>query len=285
MLPGQAALRGQGAPVSAVSTFSTGVNLVEVYATVTDRQGQPVTGLAAADFQVLEDHVPQTVTTFAAGEFPLSVTIALDRSFSMAGERLALSKQAARTFIAALRPTDEVTVLAIGSEINTITPPVSAREAGATNWGSIDAWGTTPLYDATAQALDAIQARSGRRALLIISDGSDRDSRTAATDLIAHARQSNVLVYPVAIGGTRPPVFAELANVTGGRTFFIDDPKRLESQLGALARELRFQYLLGYAPSRDASGTPGADPAWRAIEVAVSRPDVRVRARDGYFSR
>jgi len=282
MLPGQAALQGQEAPVSTPSTFSTGVNLVEVYATATDREGQPVTGLTAADFRVTEDHEPQAITTFAAGEFPLSVTIALDRSFSMTGERLALSKQAARTFIAALRPTDEVVVLAIGSEIETITAPVSAREAGATRWDSIDAWGTTPLYDATAQALDAIQARSGRRALLLISDGSDRDSHISATDLIARARQSDVLVYPVAIGGTRPPVFAELANVTGGRTFFIDDPKRLESQLGALARELRFQYLLGYTPSRGA--TPGADPGWRAIEVTVSRPDVRVRARDGYFA-
>ena len=282
------ALRGQSGQASPaqspVSTFSTGVNLVEVYATVTDRGGQPVTGLTAADFEVLEDRAPQAITTFAAGEFPLSVTIALDRSFSMAGERLARSKQAARTFIAALRPSDEVVVLAIGSEITTITPPVSAREAGATRWESIDAWGTTPLYDATAQALDAIAARSGRRALLLISDGSDRDSHTTATDLIARARQSNVLVYPVAIGGTRPPVFAELANVTGGRTFFIDDPKRLESQLGALARELRFQYLLGYTPSRDASGTPSANPGWRAIEVTVSRPDVRVRARDGYVA-
>ena len=283
---GQPAVRGQSVPGGASSasqtqsTFSTGVNLVEVYATVTDRGGQPVTGLTAADFEVREDRVPQAITTFAAGEFPLSVTIALDRSFSMAGQRLALSKQAARTFIAALRPADEVVVLAIGSEITTITPPVSAREAGATRWESIDAWGTTPLYDATAQALDAIAARSGRRALLLISDGSDRDSHTTATELIARARQGNVLVYPVAIGGTRPPVFAELASVTGGRTFFIDDPKRLEAQLGALARELRFQYLLGYTPLREGN----ADPGWRSIEVTVSRPDVRVRARDGYVA-
>ena len=278
MAPAQPALQEQS---PSVSTFSTGVTLVEVYATVTDREGQPVTGLTAADFKVAEDRVPQDITTFAAGEFPLSVTIALDRSFSMAGERLRLMKQAAQTFIAALRPTDEVMILAIGSEIETIAPPMPAHQAAATRWESIDAWGTTPIYDATAHALDAIQARSGRRALLIISDGSDRESRTTATDLIGRARQSDVLVYPVAIGGTRPPVFAELANVTGGRTFFIDDPKRLEAQLGALARELRFQYLLGYTPSRAA----GADPGWRAIEVMVSRPDARVRARDGYFAR
>jgi Ca-activated chloride channel family protein len=277
VVPAQPVLRGQTPPIA---TFSSGINLVEVYATVTDREGQPVTGLTVGDFRVMEDRTPQTITTFAAGEFPLSITLAIDRSFSMAGERLALSKRAAQTFIESLRPTDEVMVLAIGSEIETITPPVAAREAAATRWEAMDPWGTTPLYDATAQALDAIQARSGRRALLLISDGIDRDSGTTATELIARARQSNVLIYPVAIGGTRPPLFAELANVTGGRTFFIDDPKRLESQLAALARELKFQYLLGYAPSQ-----PGTNPGWRSIDVTVSRPDARVRARDGYFNR
>jgi VWFA-related protein len=76
-------------------------------------------------------------------------------------------------------------------------------------------------------------------------------------------------------------VFSELANATGGRSFFIDDPKRLEAQLATLAQELRYQYLLGYTPSQSTSAAPG----WRAIDVTVSRPDVRVRARDGYFSQ
>ena len=149
-------------------------------------------------------------------------------------------------------------------------------------WEAIGVWGTTPLYDATAGALDAIQARSGRRALILISDGIDRDSNTTATDLIARARESNVLVYPVAVGGTRPPVFSELANATGGRTFFIDDPKRLESQLATLAQELRFQYLLGYVPP--ATGTTGTGE-WRRITVRVNRPGVTVRARDGYGAK
>jgi Ca-activated chloride channel homolog len=271
----QAPARGQ-AP-----TFSSGVDQVEVYATVTDRAGEPVTGMAAVDFQLLEDGIPQAITTFAAGEFPLSIAIALDRSFSMARERLDLSKQAARSFIAALRPTDEVMVLAVGSEIETVTAPVPAREAAGTRWDAIDAWGTTPLYDAAIQALAAIQARSGRRALLLISDGIDRDSRATAADFIERARESGVLVYPVAIGRTRPPVFSEVAAVSGGRSFFIDDPKALETQLARLARELRFQYLLGYAPTRAARDAPG----WRSIQVSVQRPDVRVRARDGYFAR
>jgi Ca-activated chloride channel family protein len=254
---------------------------VEVYATVTDRQGQPVMGLTERDFRVSEDQVPQTITTFAAGDFPLSVVVAVDRSFSMAGARLAAAKQAARAFIAALRPDDEVMVLAIGSEVQTITPPVPATAARGTALDAIDAWGTTPLYDVTVTALEAIQSRRGRRALLLISDGTDRYSRTTATELIERARQSDVLTYPIALGKTRPPIFAELANVTGGRSFLVEDPKRLESVLTGIARELRFQYLLGYVPAH----APSPEPQWHSIQVTVERPDLRVRARDGYFSR
>ena len=238
-------------------------------------------GLNAADFAVLEDRVPQAITTFAAGEFPLSVTIALDRSFSMAGDRLALSKQAARSFIAALRPSDEVMVLAIGSEITTITPPVSAREAAATRWESIDAWGTTPLYDATVTAIDAVQPAAGRRALVLLSDGRDRYSDTSSSTLLERARHDDVLVYPVAIGATRPAFFAELAAATGGRSFFARTAADLRTAMYAIARELRGQYLLGYVPARSAADEPG----WRAITVVVERPDVVVRARDGYYAR
>jgi Ca-activated chloride channel family protein len=268
---------------SQVPTFSSGIDVVEVYATVTDREGEPLSGLTAADFQIAEDGVPQSITTFAEGEFPLSITIALDRSFSMAGERLALSKQAARSFIAGLRPDDEVMVLAVGSEIETIAAPAPARDLASIDWAAIGVWGTTPLYDAAVEALDAIQNRSGRRALVLVSDGIDRDSRTQAGDLIAHARESGVLVYPVAIGGTRPPVFSELASVTGGRSFFIDDPRKLEAQLATLARELRTQYLLGYTPSQPTAAGE-APRRWRSIQVSVSRRDARVRARDGYLS-
>ena len=76
--------------------FTSGVNLVEVYATVTDRQGEPVTGLAAGDFAVSEDGTRQAITAFAAGEFPLAVAIGLDRSFSMADKRTASASRSRR---------------------------------------------------------------------------------------------------------------------------------------------------------------------------------------------
>ena len=91
----------------------------------------------------------------------------------------------------------------------------------------LDAWGTTPLYDATLAALDAIQPAKGRRALVLLSDGTDRYSDTNAADLVDDARQRDVLVYPIAIGPARPPVFAELAAATGGRSFFAREPREL----------------------------------------------------------
>ena len=259
------------------------MNLVEVYATVTDRQGGPVTGLAAADFRVSEDGSPQAITAFAAGEFPLAVALGLDRSFSMSGERgarLNMAKSAARAFVGALKPGDQVMVIAIGSDASVVAPLSADHAAALAAIDRLDAWGTTPLYDAMVAALDTIQSAKGRRALVLLSDGTDRYSDTSAAQLIDRVRRHDVLVYPVAIAPARPPVFAELATASGGRSFFVKDPRDLSSTLTAIARELRSQYLLGYVPSR-----PRAEQAsWHSIDVAVSRPGVLVRARDGYFS-
>jgi Ca-activated chloride channel homolog len=259
------------------------VNLVEVYATVTDRLGEPVAGLTAADFSVVEDGAPQQITAFAAGEFPLAVAIGLDRSFSMAGRgnRLGVAKSAARTFIGALRPADQVMVIAIGSDTEIVAPLSSDRAAALAAIDRLDAWGTTPLYDAALVALDAIQAAKGRRALVLLSDGTDRYSDTRAADLVEQARRRDVLIYPIALGAARPPLFAELAAATGGRSFHAPEPRELVTTMEMIARELRFQYLLGYVPARGVS----PDAVWHAIDVTTNRPDLRVRAREGYFSR
>jgi Ca-activated chloride channel family protein len=263
--------------------FTSGVSLVEVYATVTDRQGGPVTGLTAADFRVLEDGMPQTITAFAAGEFPLAVAIGLDRSFSMSGERgarLNMAKSAARAFIGALKPQDQVMVIAIGSETSVVAPLSTNHGAALAAIDRLDAWGTTPLYDATVSALEAIQSAKGRRALVLLSDGTDRYSETTAAALVDQVRRRDVLVYPVAIGPARPAVFAELAAASGGRSSLVKDPRELSFTLTAIARELRSQYLIGYVPARPKS----EQPAWHSIDLVVSRPAVVVRARDGYFS-
>jgi Ca-activated chloride channel family protein len=263
--------------------FTSGVNLVEVYATVTDRQGEPVTGLTAADFRVAEDGASQTISAFASGEFPLSIAIGLDRSFSMGGadNRLGVAKSAARTLVGALRPADQLMVVAIGSETAIAAPLSTDHAAALAAIDRLDAWGTTPLYDATLGALDAIQPARGRRALVLLSDGTDRYSDTTAAELLDRARGRDALIYPVALGAVRPPVFAELAAATGGRSFFAREPAALITAMTAIARELRSQYLLGYAPAR----ARASEPTWHAIDVTVTRPDLRVRARTGYSGR
>jgi Ca-activated chloride channel family protein len=266
----------------AKTQFESGVNLVEVYATVTDDKGEPVSGLTKDDFRVRENGEPQEVSAFSAGDFPLTVALAVDRSFSMAGDRLAVARSGARIFLEELRPADEATVLAVGSQIEVIAPLSTDRAAQYAALSALDAFGTTGLYDAIIKAIDLTQPGKGRRALVLLSDGSDRYSTATSNAALERARAADVMVYPIALGRTRPPMFAELATLTGGRSFHARQPKALGEILKSVARELRQQYLLGYTPSRPIVSGSGE---WRSIDVMVHRPGTRVRARDGYLVR
>src|SRR3982751_2144616 len=261
--------------------FTSGVNVVEVYAAATDADGNPVTGLQREDFTVLEDGKPQAVSTFAEGDFPLSVAIGLDRSFSMGAKQLPTAVSAARIFLGELRPQDQSMIVAIGSEIEVASPLGTDRPAQQRALGELKPWGTTVLHDAIIESIDAIQAAKGRRALVLLSDGTDRYSKASAADALDRARHSDVMIYPVAFG-TRPALFAELASLTGGRSFQPRDPAQLNATMKTIANELRHQYLLGYTPSRP---IVAGEQQWRTITVRANRADVRVRARDGYVAR
>ena len=264
-----------------VAQFSSRVQLVEVYASVTDANGEPVTGLTRGDFEVYEDERPQEISTFAAGEFPLAVALGVDRSWSMAGEPLRLARQAAQSFLRGLKPTDRSMIVAIGSDAEIIAPMSRDRSPQIESVAKLDPWSTTALHDAIIAALDRLEPEQGRQALVVFSDGVDRYSTATPAEVIDRARRSTALIYPIAMGKARPPLLAELAVITGGRSFLLKDAKELEKTLGTIARELRHQYLLGYTPSRPIE--PG-ESDWRSIRVRVkaTQPGVRVRARDGY---
>jgi Ca-activated chloride channel family protein len=261
--------------------FSSRVQLVEVYASVTDAAGEPVIGLQQGDFVVAEDGEPQHVTTFAAGEFPLAIALGVDRSWSMAGEKLANAKTAARSFLDLLKPEDRSMVLAISADADVIAPLSTDRPAQVRAIQQLDPWSTTALYDAIVASLDRLEPEVGRQALVLFSDGADRYSETKPDAVLARARRSSALVYPIAFGNTRPPFLAELAVLTGGRSFLLRDTRELEKALATIARELRHQYLLGYTPARP---IVTGDSEWRSIRVTLRnpRPGIRVRARDGY---
>ena len=282
MLAGSSPLLGAGQEQEGpLATFSSQTQLVEVYATVTDDRGELVTGLRKNDFQVYENNRVQDVEQFAFGEFPLTVALAVDRSWSMAGKPLELAKQASKSFLNQLKVNDRSMVLAISSSADVIAPLSSDRFTQARSITALDPWSTTALRDGIVAALDRLEPEPGRQALVLFSDGNDRYSRATEAEVVARARRSNALIYPITIGKQRPPFLPELAVLTGGRSFLLKDATELEKTLATIARELRYQYLLGYAPSDPIEeGTH----EWRSIRVVLAgnHPGLRVRARDGY---
>lgn len=262
--------------------FSSGVNLVEVYAAVTDEAGNPVRGLTRGDFTVLEDGRPQTLSAFAEGDFPLSVAIAIDRSFSMGARQLPTAVSGVRSFLGELRPQDQSMLIGIGSEIDVLAPLSTDRPPQMRALSVLTPWGTTGLHDAIIQSTEAIQAAKGRRALVLLSDGTDRYSKATAGEALDRARRADVMIYPIAIGRKRPALFGELASVTGGRSFQPRTPADLNVIMRTIASELRHQYLLGYTPSQP---IVRGDEQWRSITVRVTRPGVTVRSRDGYLAK
>lgn len=266
----------------AAPQFTSSVNQVEIYASVTDPAGRPVRGLKAEDFDVREDGVAQRISVFSEGDFPLSAAVAVDSSFSMTGDRLAVAKSAARIFIGELRPEDQSMLMSIGGRVDVIAPLSSNRDEQFRALDTLRTWGTTSLHDAIISAIDQLQPAKGRRALILLSDGDDRYSEATVEQVLARARRADVMVYPVALGRRLPPLFTQIATLTGGRAFHQRNTRQLPQTLRAIAEELRRQYLIGYAPPR--SGTADRE-IWRDIDVRVSRPRVTVRARDGYYSR
>jgi Ca-activated chloride channel family protein len=267
----------------AQARFSSGVQAVEVYATVTDTAGEPVTGLRADDFQLDDDGARQTITTFAEGAFPLTVALGVDRSLSMRGEPLRLARRAAQAFLRQLRPGDRSMVVAISADADVVAPLDAPREAQVQAIASLDAWSTTALRDAVVKSLDRLAPEPGRQALVVFSDGTDRYSRVSAGEMLARARRGSALVYPIVLGRSAVPVLSDVARLTGGRAFTLRDARGLDGALGSIARELRHQYLLGYAP--ESGGEPGR---WHPIRVRVRGQEAggwRVRARDGYEAR
>src|SRR5688572_797728 len=262
-----------------LAQFSSQVQLVEVYATVTDAKGELITGLKREDFAVYENNDLQDVSTFAAGEFPLTVALGIDRSWSMAGDKLRLAKQASQSFLRALKTDDRSMVVAINNNAEVIAPLTMDRFNQGRAIDALDPWSTTALHDAIIATLDRLAPESGRQALVIFSDGTDRYSKATAAEVIDRARRSNALVYLIAFGRERSPLLAELAVVTGGRSFLLRDVRDLDKTLAEIAKELRYQYLLGYTPTDPID----ADQAeWRSIRVVLKKAGLKVRARDGY---
>jgi VWFA-related protein len=256
---------------------SADVDVVQVTVTVGDGRGRYVKGLAKSSFTVREDGRAQEITHFQAEDVPLDLVVALDISSSMTVAMPKL-KEAAKDFLDKVSANDTVTVVGFNDSVFTLTKRSTDRVERTRAIDRLAPWGATALYDVIISSVEAIGASSGRKALVVFTDGEDQGSRAQIDDVEATLQESDVTLYMIGQGrgvSAEPMrrVMRRLAEPTGGRALFTERIDELREAFGALLEELANQYLLGYVPTNSRR-----DGALRTIQVEVDgHPAVRAR--------
>ena len=194
--------------------FKSGVELVNVNVTVTDRSGRFVTGLTPDDFVVYDDNLEQDISHFSAERVPVSLGIALDTSGSMAGDKIAAARAAIDRFLLELlAPEDDVFLMRFGGSPELVQDWTNQKDMVSRRLARVDPTGGTAMYDAVAESVPiAMQGQHRKKAILVISDGNDTNSSTSVRELKQMIRETEVLVYAVGIDGTSDSTFG------GGRS-------------------------------------------------------------------
>ena len=206
--------------------FRTGVELINVNATVTDAGGRFVSGLRKDDFELYEDGVRQEITHFNSDRVPVSLGIALDTSGSMVGEKMMAARDALERFLFdLLGPEDEVFLYRFDSHAELVNGWTTDRTRLRSALGRLSPRGGTAMYDAIAEAIPLAQTgRHKKKALVVISDGNDTSSQTDVRSLKRMIRESEVLVYAVGIDSDAPTNYT---GSQGGVTVPPRQPPRL----------------------------------------------------------
>lgn len=258
------------------------VHLVELPTTVL-RGGKPVQNLEKTSFRILDEGTPVEISKFDyVQNLPLSIGLAIDASGSMERKMDEAQKAAAQFFKRVLRPADKAFVVAFDSQAYTVqkwSRNLADLHAGLS---SLRAEESTALYDALVYSLYHFQGIRGQKALVLISDGKDTASRFSFDQALEYARRAAVPIYAVGIGirGSEMDVrykLNQLAEQTGGNTYYIDGADGLRNIYTDIENELRAQYLLGFYPPQDVKA--GGD--WREVEVAVDNG--KAKTIKGYY--
>ena len=183
--------------------FKSGVELINVTATVSDASGRFVPGLRKEDFIVYEDNEPQTITHFSPERVPVSLGIVLDTSGSMAGEKIAAARSALDRFLYdLLDPEDEIFLYRFSNDADLLQGWTSDRRAISRALGRISPTGGTAMYDAVVEAIPlAARGQHQKKAVVVISDGNDTSSRSGVHEVRQLVRETEVLVYAIGIDG------------------------------------------------------------------------------------
>jgi Ca-activated chloride channel family protein len=190
--------------------FRTGVDLINVTATVTDGSGRFVPGLRQTDFVVYDDDRLVDITHFSAERVPVSLGIVLDTSGSMAGDRIVNARAAIERFLdQLLGPDDEVFVYGFSSDVDLIQGWTTDRAVVSAGLRRVRAAGGTAMYDAIVEAVPVAQSgRNRKKAVVLISDGNDTNSQADIRDVRQVVRETEVLVYAIGIDGQGEPTIS-----------------------------------------------------------------------------
>jgi len=296
----QAQTQSQGqAPV-----IKTEVTLVNLFATVRDKNKHIVTDLKQDDFKVFEDNHEEKISFFSKDmALPITLGLMLDTSGSEQSNLGAIQDAGSRFLHRVLRKGDEAMVLSFDSDVDLLADLTDDRRildraiskarinipGGGMIAGNPGPVGGqqitgTALYDAIYLACgEKLNGEAGRKALVIVTDAEDEGSKVKLEEAIESAQRTDTVIHVLLVidprYGGNPGVARKLTDETGGRVIFVRSEKNIEEAFDQISEELRSQYTLGYYPTNNAK-----DGKFRRIKVEMSNNELKVLARKGYYA-
>jgi Ca-activated chloride channel homolog len=271
-------------------TLSVNVELVNVLFTVTDKAGKFIRDLKQDSFKVYEDGKRQQITNFSTeSNLPLTIALLIDTSGSVR-DRLRFEQEAAIEFFGStlMRGKDSALIISFDSGIELVQDYTDDSEKLSKSIRTIRAGGGTSLYDAIFLAASKkLAGQTGRRVIVLISDGDDNSSRTSITEALETVQRNDIVLYAISTnsvelsgeGSSRgEKVLKRFAEETGGRMFSPVKLQDLNASFRNISEELRLQYTLAYR-----STNLLRDGAFRRIRVEPSDKRYVVRSRKGYY--
>lgn len=269
-------------------------DLITFTVTVTDTYGRYVSGLGKNAFTVLDDKKPQEITFFSDDDSPVSVGVIFDVSGSMGGDKIRRARDALSKFIQTSHDSDEYFLIAFNSRAQLLLDKTRDGNAVLDKLTFVQTKNNTALYDACYLGVEKVQRGAHpKRALLLISDGQDNNSRYTFNELRRLLKESDVVLYGIGIlsgndagsslGMEGQSILDDLASVSGGKAFFPRSAAEMDDIFEQIALELRHQYSIGYKPTDFAN-----DGHWHKIKVKVTPPRglprLFVRSKEGYYA-
>ena len=269
-------------------------DLITLTVTVTDTYGRYVSGLSKNAFIVLDDKQPQEIAFFSDDDSPVSVGVIFDVSGSMSGDKVKRARDALSNFIQTSHNSDEYFLIAFNSRAQLLLDRTRDGNSVLDKLTFVQTRNNTALYDACYLGVEKVQRGAHpKRALLLISDGQDNNSRYTFNEVRRLLKESDVVLYAIGIlsgsdagsslGMEGQGILDELSNVSGGKAFFPRSNAEMDDIFEQIALELRHQYSIGYKPMNFAN-----DGKWHRVKVKVSPPRglprLFVRSKEGYYA-